>query len=207
VSSKVNRTVFEEALMSDAIRGRALRPGGLIRSAVLLAALAALLSVSQGPAVPHPPGLYGWDWRLPIGIALALGVALSLARPSQGPTAKAKAVDYFAAILGVASTILGIGAAMLIAIGFTAGIIERRIATHTLIYQLTSPVIVLYFLLMAAPAAVSGGLGLAIAGRRGWTAPRLSVAWFAVRLSTIGISCAGLLGAASASLAVYRWVM
>ena len=193
--------------MSDATGRRAPHRGALIRSAVLLAALAALLSTSQGPAVPHPPGLFWSDWRLPIGIAMAAGLTLSLAWPSQGPAAKAKAADYFAAMLGLASTILSIGATMLIAIGISAEIAERRIATHAFIYQMTGPVIVLYFLLMAAPAAVSGGLGLAIAGRRGWTAPRLSVAWIAVRLSTIGIGCAGLMGAASASLAVYRWVM
>ena len=193
--------------MYDATVRRALHRGALIRSAVLLAALAALLSRSQGQAGPQPPGLSWSDWRLPIGVAMVVGLTLSLAWPSQTPAAQAKAADYFAAMLGLASTILGIGAAMLIAIGISADIAERRIATHTFIYQMTGPVIVLYFLLMAAPAAVSGGLGLAIAGRRGWTAPRLSVAWLAVRLSTIGIGCAGLMGAASASLAVYRWVM
>ena len=161
----------------------------------------------KGRRSPHPLGLSWSDWRLPIGFGMAVGLALWLAWPSQGPAARATAADNIAAILGFASTILGIGAAMLIAICISVDASETRIATHAFIYQMTSPVVVLYFLLMAAPAAISGGLALAIAGRRRTTAVRLSAAWLAVRLSWIGIGCAGLMVAASASLAISRWLM
>jgi hypothetical protein len=147
------------------------------------------------------------EWHLPIGIAITVGLGLSLAWPSRGPAAKAKAADIFAAMLGLVSTILGIGAAMLIAIRICVVASESRIAIHSFIYQLTNPGLGLYCLLMAAPAAIAGGMGLAISGRRRSTAPRLSAAWLAVRLSTIGFGAAGLMVAASASLAVCRRLM
>ena len=68
-------------------------------------------------------------------------------------------------MLGAASMIVGIGAAILVAYGIALHISEDRITTQSLVYQLTHPSVVVSALTIAAPAAVSGGLALAIARR------------------------------------------
>jgi hypothetical protein len=204
------------------------RAARLMRSAVLLASLAAILFVSYGQVAPLPRG---WShWRLPIAIATAGVLALLIAWPSRRADARTRTADDVAAMLGAASMIVGIGAAMLIAIGLTMNVqdnrltnqslvyqltgpsgrggpaIRGRLTNQSLIYQLTGPGFVIACLLMAAPAAISGGLGLAIARRRGRVAGRVSTTGIALRFSAIGLGCVGLIVAFAAAALIYRWV-
>jgi hypothetical protein len=176
----------------------------LLRTAVLLAGLAAILFVSYGQVAPLPRGLS--HWRLPIGISTAGGLTLLLAWPSRRAGARTRTADEVAAMLGVASAIVGIGAAMLIAIGVSFNVADNRQTTQAFIYQMTHPAVVISILTIAAPAAISGGLGLAIARRRARAAGRFSAAGVAVRFSIIGLGCAGVIVAFTAAVAIYRWV-
>jgi hypothetical protein len=191
--------------MSDRTDARvADRAEGLVRSAVLLAGLAAILFVSYGLVAPLPPR---WtQWRLPIAIAAAGGLALLLAWPSRRAVMRARTIDGVAAMLGVASTVLGIGAAMLVAYGLVLNFSEERISTQTLLYRLTHPSILVSLLIIAAPAAISGGLALAISRRRARTAGRISAAATAVRFSIIGLGCVGLIAATGATAVIFRWL-
>jgi hypothetical protein len=176
----------------------------LMRSAVLLAGLAAILFVSYSVVAPLPRG---WSpWRVPVGIAAAGGMALLLAWPSRRAATKTRTADQFAVMLGAASMIVGIGAAILVSYGISLHIAENRTSTQSLIYQLTHPAAVISVLAIAAPAAISGGLALAIARRRARAAGRVSAAATAVRFSAVGLGCAGLIATAAASAAIYRWL-
>jgi hypothetical protein len=192
--------------MSERIDVRAAdRAAMLMRSTVLLAGLAAILFVSYGLAAPLPPGWLAW--RLPIGIATAGGLSLLLAWPSRRAATKTRTADEAAVMLGAASMIVGIGAAMLIAIGLTLNVAENRtFTTQALIYQLTHPSVVISVLVLAAPSAITGGLGLAIARRRARAAGRGAVAATAVRFSDVGLACAGLIAATAGMAAIYRWL-
>ncbi len=191
--------------MSDGIGVRAAdRAARLFRAGVLLAGLAAILFVSYGLVAPMPPG-WLW-WRLPVGIAAAGGLALLLAWPSRRADAKTRTVDEAAAMLGAASMILGIGAAMLMAYGLVLNFTEERVSTQTLLYRLTHPSILVSLLIFAAPAAIAGGLGLGMARRRARAAGRVSAAATAVRFSIVGLACAGLIAALGVTAVIYRWL-
>jgi hypothetical protein len=219
LSSSAGRAGFEEAPMSDGTGLRtADRAARLFRAGVLLAGLAAILFVSYGLVAPMPPG-WLW-WRLPVGIAAVCGLALLLAWPSRRADAKTRTVDEAAAMLGAASMILGIGAAMLGAASMILGIgaamlvtyglvlhfKEEQVSTQTLLYRLTHPSVLVSLLIFASPAAVAGGLGLAMARRRARAAGRVSAAATAVRFSIVGLACAGLIAALGVTAVIYRWL-
>ncbi len=194
----------EASWSSESRRGAAGRAASLIRPAVLLAGLAAILLVSYGQMVPLPRGLS--YWRLPIGLATAGGLALLLAWPSHRAGVRARTVDDVAAMLGVASTIVGIGAAILVTVGLSLNFAENRQTTQSFVYQMTNPAVAFSLLAIAVPAAISGALGLAIGRRHVRIAGRVSAAGVAVRFSIIGLGCAAVIGALAAALAIYRWV-
>jgi hypothetical protein len=205
LSSSAGRAGFEEAMMSDGIGVRAAdRAARLFRAGVLLAGLAAILFVSYGLVAPMPPG-WLW-WRLPVGIAAVCGLALLLAWPSRRADAKTRTVDEAAAMLGAASMILGIGAAMLVTYGLVLHFKEEQVSTQTLLYRLTHPSVLVSLLIFASPAAVAGGLGLAMARRRARAAGRVSAAATAVRFSIVGLACAGLIAALGVTAVIYRWL-
>ncbi len=191
--------------MSDGIHvPLADRAAMLMRSAVLLAGLAAIVFVSYGLVGPLR---FRWlHWRLPIAIATAGGLALLLAWPSRRAEARTRTADGVAAMLGTASMIVGLGAAMLVAYGLALNFAENRDSTQAFVYQMTHPAVVFSCLVIAAPAAVTGILGLAIGRRRGQAAGRVSAAGIAIRFSAIGLGCAGLIVALAAAAAIYRWV-
>jgi hypothetical protein len=190
--------------MSERTDGRlADRVATLLRSAVLIACLMAILVGAYGVVLPT-----GWSkWRLSILIAAAGGLALMLGWPSRRAATRVRSADDVALMFGVASMVLGIGAAMLIAYGLALKISEERISPQTLIYRLTHPSVLAGLLTFAAPVALSGGLGLWIAWRRGRATGRVSMAGAAGRFSTVGLGIAGLITAAAAAAAIYRWLM
>jgi hypothetical protein len=191
--------------MAERIAMRAAdRAASLVRTAVLLAGLAAILFVSYGQVAPLPHGLS--LWRLPIGIATAGGLALLVAWPARRAGGRTRTADEVIAMLGVASAIVGIGAAILVAFGVTLNFAENRETTQAFIYRMTRPAMVVSLLAIAAPAAILGALGLAIARRRARAAGRVSAAGVAVRFSIIGLGCAGVIVAFAAAVAIYRWV-
>ena len=191
--------------MSDGIEVRTADRGArLLRAGVLLAGLAAILFVSYGLVAPMPPGWAGW--RLTVGIAAACGLALLLAWPSRRAAARIRTVDEVAAMLGAASMILGIGAAMLVAYGLVLNFKEEQVSTQTLLYRLTHPSILVPLLIFAAPAAITGGLGLGMARQRARAAGRVSAAATAVRFSIVGLACAGLIAALGVTAVIYRWL-
>lgn len=114
--------------------------------------------------------------------------------------------DRVAVCYGVLSSLLGIGAAMLIAFGIELHFSLNRPAPHPLLYRLTRPRVLIQFLMMAAPAAIFGGLALAIVRNGTREARRVSAARMAVRFSTIGLGCAALIAALVAAAAAYRWL-
>ena len=176
----------------------------LIRSAMLAAGLAAILFVSYGVLAPLPAG---WrEWRLPIGAAVAGVLALVFAWPYRRPATWARTADEVAVMLGLASTILGIGAAMLVMTGITLGVLENRSTTQSLVHQLTHHSVLISCVTFASPAVIIGALGLAIARRRAGSGRRVSAAAMAFRLSALGLGCAGLIAATAAVAAIYRWL-
>jgi hypothetical protein len=180
------------------------RAATLLRACVLLAGLAAILFVSYGLVAPMPPG-WSW-WRLPVGIATAGGLALLLAWPSRRATAKTRTAEETAVMLGAASMIAGIGAAIIVAYGIAANVEDNLESAQALVYRLTHPSIVVSVLALAAPPAISGILGLVMARRRARAVGRVSAAATAVRFSIVGLACAGLIAATGATAAVYRWL-
>ena len=191
--------------MSDGTGVRAAdRAAGLLRSAVLLAGLAAILFVSYGIVAPLPPA-WAW-WRLPIGIGAGGGLALLLLWPSRRAATKSRTFDEVTRMLGVASAVLGIGAAMLVAYGLVLNFTEERFSAQTQLYRLTHPSVLVSLLIIAAPAAITGVLAVIIARRRARPAGRVSAAATAVRFSIVGLVCAGLIAATAATAALYRWL-
>jgi hypothetical protein len=183
--------------------GPADRVATLLRSGLLIACLVAILVGAYGLVLPT-----GWsEWRLSILIASASGLALMLSRPSRRAATGVRSADDVALMFGVASMVLGIGAAMLIAYGLALRISEARTSPQTLIYRLSHPSVLAWFLAFALPAALSGCLGLWIAGRRDRATGRVSMAGAAGRSSTVGLGIAGLIAAMVATAAVYRWLM
>jgi hypothetical protein len=176
----------------------------LSRLAVLLAGLAAILFISYGLVVPVP---FGWShWILPIVIATAGGLALLLAWPSRRAEARTRTADEIAAMLGAASMIVGLGAAMVVAYGLAWTVADNRFTTQEFLYRMTHPAAVTSLLAIATPAAVLGGLGLAMAWRRARVAGTVSAAGMARRFSAVGLVCSGLIVALAAAAAIYRWV-
>jgi hypothetical protein len=176
----------------------------LTRLAVLLAGLAAILLVSYGFTEPLP---FGWShWRIPIAIATAGGLALLVAWPTRRPAARTRTADEVAAMLGAASMIVGLGTAMVVAYGLASNFADNRFTTQEFLYQMTHPSVVISYLVVAAPAAVSGALGLAITWRRARAAGTVSAAGMARRFSAVGLGCAGLIVALAAATAIYRWM-
>jgi hypothetical protein len=180
------------------------RAARLVRVSVLLAGLAAILILSYGSVTPLPFGLSHWRW--PIAIATAGGLALLLAWPSRRAAAKTRTVEETAVMLGAASMIAGIGAAMLVAYGVAATVEDNLESAQAFVYRLTHPSIVISVLALAAPPAISGILGLVIARRRARHAGRVSAAATAVRFSIVGLACAGLIASTAATAALYRWL-
>jgi hypothetical protein len=179
------------------------RVAALLRSAVLIACLVAILVGVYGLVLPT-----GWSkWRLSGLIAAAGGLALVLGWPSRRAATRVRSADEVALMFGVASMILGIGAAMLIAYGIALKISEERTSPQTLIHQLTHPSVLAGLLTFAVPATLSGGLGLWIAWRRDRTTGRVSMAGAAGRFSTVGLGTAGLIATVVATAAIYRWLM
>jgi hypothetical protein len=176
----------------------------LIRSAVLAAALAAILFVSYGVLAPLPAGAR--EWRLPIAVAAAGGLALVTAWPYRRPATRARTADEVAVMLGLASTILGIGAAILVVTGITLGVLENRSTTQSLVHRLTHRSVLISCVAFASPAVITGALGLAIARRRAGSGKRVSAAAMAFRFSAVGLGCAGLIAATAAGAAIYRWL-
>jgi hypothetical protein len=204
-SSNAGRAGLEETPKSERTEVRAAdRAARLFRSAVLIAGLAGILLVSYDLAVPLPPP---WSaWRLPTAIATAGGLVLVLAWPTRREAMRARTAEEVALMLGVASTILGIAAAMLVAYGMALHFAEDRVSTQSLIYRLTHPWVLASILTLAAPAALSGGLGWEIARRRARAAGRVSAAGLAFRFSALGLGCAGLIASLAAAAAIYRWL-
>ena len=175
----------------------------LLRSAVLIACLVAILVGAYGLVLPN-----GWSkLQMSILIATAGGLALMLGWSSRPAATRVRSADDVALMFGVASMVLGIGAAMLIAYGLALRISEERTSPRTLIYQLTSPSVLAGLLAFVLPVALSGGLGLWISWRRDRATARNHMAGAAARFSTVGLGIAGLLTAAMATAAIYRWLM
>jgi hypothetical protein len=84
---------------------------------------------------PLPPA-WSW-WRLPNGIAAGGSLALLLLWPSQRVATKTRTFDEVTRMLGVASAVLGIGAAMLVAYGLVLNFTEERFSAQTQLYRLT----------------------------------------------------------------------
>jgi hypothetical protein len=180
------------------------RAARLVRAGVLLAGLTAILIVSYGLVEPLPFGLSHWRW--PIGIATAGGLALLLAWPSRRAAARKRTADETAVMLGAASMIVGVGAAMLVAYGLAVAVEDNLRTDQEFVYRLTHPSIVVSVLALAAPPAISGILGLVIARRRARELARVSAAATAVRFAIVGLVCAGLIAATAATAALYRWL-
>ena len=134
------------------------------------------------------------------------GLALLLAWPSRREATKARTVDEVAVMLGLASTVLGTGAAMLVVMGIALGVAENRRSVLSLVYQLTHPAVLLSCATFALPAVIVGAVGIALARRRARAAGRTSAAAMAYRFSAVGIGCAGLIAATAFGAAIYRWL-
>ena len=181
--------------------GRFVRP---IRWTMLTASLAAFLFVSYGVAVPLP-GAWPY-WWVPIFIATAGAVALLLAWPSRRAVARAKTASEVAIMLGVASTIVGLGAAMLDASGLAWEVADSLSSSQELLYRLTEPSFLIACFTTAMPAAITGGFGLVISGRCAGAARRVSMVGVARRFAAVGLASASLIAATAGSGAIYRWV-
>ena len=190
--------------MSERTDGRpADRIAALLRSAVLIACLVAILVGAYGLVLPT-----GWSkWRLSIIIASAGGLALMLGWSSRRAATWGRSADDVALLFGAASMVLGIGAAMLIAYGLALKISEERTSPQALVHQLTHPSVLAGLLAFVLPVALSGGLGLWIAWRRDRATARVSLAGAAGRFSTVGLGIAGLITALVATAAIDRWLM
>jgi hypothetical protein len=183
--------------------GPADRVATLLRSGLLIACLVAILVGAYGLVFPA-----GWSaWRQSILIASAGGLALMLSRPSRRAATTVRSADDVALMFGVASMVLGIGAAILIAYALALRISEGRTSPQALFSRLSHPSILAWFLAFALPAALSGCLGLWVAWRRDRATGRVSMAGAAGRSSTVGLGIAGLIAAMVATAAAYRWLM
>ena len=173
----------------------------VMRPAVLTACLGAMLVAAYG-LVLHKR----WSTQaLPYLIA-ACGLALVMGRWSRRSATRVRSADEVALMFGAASMILGLGAAMLIGYGLTLQISEATTRLQTLAYERTRPSDLVWSLAFAAPAALSGGLGLWIARRRDRAAGKASLAATAARFSAVGLGSAGLIATLVAVAAVVRWL-
>jgi hypothetical protein len=190
--------------MSERTDGRpADRVAALLRSAVLIACLVAILVGAYGLVFPIGRS----EWRMSIMIAAAGGLALMLGWPSRRAATRVGSADDVALMFGVTSMVLGIGAAMLVAYGLALRISEERTGPQTLIYRLSHPSVLAWFLASALPAALTGSIGRWIAWRRDRTTGRVSMAGAAGRFSTVGLWIAVVIATAVATAAIYRWLI
>lgn len=184
-------------------------PGGthriasLLRSAVLMACLVAILVGACDLMLPT-----GWSaWQSAILIATAGGLAMVLGRPGRRAASTARPGGRLALLFGATSLVLGIGAAILIAYSLFLRISEERTSPQTLVHRLHYTALAQTLMMFVLPVAVSGGLGLWIAGRREPSTARTSLVAAARRFSTVGLWIAGLITVALAVAVFYRWLM
>ncbi len=135
---------------------------------------------------------------------------MSILQAAEVPTrgsAWARAVDGLAAISGLVSAVVGMGAVLTIPYGIALQITEDHARVQTRIYQLTSFDQATYLLVIIGTVAIPGAVGLGLARRRGRAIERVSLAAMAARFSIMGLVCDGLLLAALSALLGYRWLM
>src|SRR5262249_29433164 len=127
--------------------------GTVLRSAVLIACLVAILVAAYGLMLPT-----GWSrWRLSTIMASVTGLALMVGLSSRGVSARVRSADDVALMFGVASIVLGLSALMLIAYGLALHISEDRTSPQALVHQLTHPSVLVGLLAFVLPVAISGG--------------------------------------------------
>jgi nitrate reductase NapE component len=132
-------------------------------------------------------------WTIP-GLIAAGGVVLILvAWPFREPV-RAAMLDALAATLALASAIPGLAVTMLIAYGVALQIAENRYGTQSLLYQLTSPIVLRQTLKFALVPIVPGLIGLWLAKRR--ATARTSRAAVAARFSLLSLVLSGLIACA-----------
>jgi hypothetical protein len=85
-------------------------------------------------------------------------LAILLLWPSRRSATKSRTFDEVTRMLGVASAVLGIGAAMLVAYGLVLNFTEERFSAQTQFYRLTHPSVLYSLLIIAAPATITGVL-------------------------------------------------
>jgi hypothetical protein len=178
----------------------------LMRLVVLAASLAAILAasyslVSNGPALPSQPT---WAiWRLPILEVVAIVLILMLFWAYRRPS-RSWAVDAIVAALGLASSIIGLAGAFLVASAVslkTSGFALSRAAQFR---RITEPAVLDGALKFAALTALPAIIGFWIARRRVRTTGRVSMAGAALRFATAGIALAVLLAGATAAAVICR---
>jgi hypothetical protein len=140
----------------------------------------------------------------PVALALAVGLGVVLVRRSRWMQDAGQTADGIALGLGLASAILGFGAAFLVGVGVTLNYTEEEGSSHARIYRLTDPRALGEIVKYAGGAALPGLVACGIVRRRRLTG-RLSVAASAWRFAVGGLIMASLIAAAAAGAAVYRW--
>lgn len=178
------------------------RGSTLLRSALLMGCLAAILVGAYGLVLPT-----GWAERpLWILVATAGGLVLVMGLKSRRSTGRIRSVGDVALVFGIASMVLSVGAAMLIACAITLNITEDQASRLSVIHRMTQPSALIQILVFAMPGALSGCLGLWIARRREPSSSRGHMTGAARRFSTIGLAVACLIAAAVGAAAFYRWL-
>jgi nitrate reductase NapE component len=156
----------------------------------LLPLLAVILFGLFGFILPPNP----WTvWTIP-GLIAAGGVVLLLAAwPFRQPV-RAVLLDALAATLALASAIPGLAVTMLIAYGVALQIADNRYGTQSLLYQLTSPIVLRQTLKFALVPVLPGLIALWLAKRR--VTARTSRAAVAARFSLLSLALSGLIACA-----------
>jgi hypothetical protein len=198
----IGQSRHEEVSMSFDVRALTLA-GKLVFLAILLSILVAILFGSFSLILPA----HQWTvWRVPILIAAGGAVALTIAWPSYSRL-RPWVMDNLAAVLSLASAIPGIGIALLFAYGLGLQIAEHRGSVDSLIYKMTNPMALWYYLCFAMIPVVPGAVSLWIVRRRLLEVGRVSLAGMAARFSKLGLGLSATIGAGVAVAALCRRVM
>jgi hypothetical protein len=156
-------------------------------------------------------GLFGfillpnrWSvWTIPALIAAGGAVAILVACPFRQPL-RAGVLDALAVTLALASVVPSLAITLLMAYGVARELAENRNSTHSLLYQLTSPLVLRQILQLALLPVAPGLIGLWLAKRRATT--RTSRAAMAARFSKLSLTLSALIGCVIIIGAAYRRV-
>lgn len=175
-----------------------------IKWALVASGLGAILLFCFELVIPQRPGHWGWAAPGLAGTAVVLAVLLfRLAPPAER---LGKTVDCAALVLGLASMVLGVGAAILISVGLWLHLSEEPGSSQSRIYRLTDSRTLGAILAYAGGAALPGVLGFGLGRWRRRANGRVSAAAAAYRFSIGGLAMAGLIASAVGAAALYRWL-